>query len=69
MYKIYNKFSFTDKIYKYVVNNCLYTVIIKIRFNNNSYTLRGNQFDFDFKSNTDIFILLNTVNTRLNQTF
>lgn len=29
----------------------------------------SNQFGFDFKSNTDITILLDTVNARLNQTY
>lgn len=69
MYEIYDKLSFTDKIHKYVVINCLYTVFVKIRFNNDSYAMCSNQFGFDFKSNTDITILLDTVNARLNQTY
>lgn len=69
MHEIYDKLRFTDKIHKYVVVNCLYTVFVKIRFNNDSYAMCSNQFGFDFKSNTDISILLDTINARLNQTF
>lgn len=69
MHEIYDKLSFTDKIYKYVVVNCLYTVFVKIRFNNDSYAMCSNQFGFDFKSDTDISILLDTINAKLNQTF
>lgn len=53
----YNKLSFIDKIHKYVIINCLYTVYIKMRFNNNSYTICNDQFGFDFKFNTNINIL------------
>ena len=69
MHEIYYKLRFTDKIYKYVVVNCLYTVFVKIRFNNDSYAMCSNQFGFDFKSDTDISILLDTINAKLNQTF
>lgn len=69
MHEIYDKLSFTEKIHKYVVINCLYTVFVKIRFNNDGYAMCSNQFGFDFKSNTDITILLDTVNARLHQTF
>lgn len=69
MHEIYDKLRFTDNIYKYVVVNCLYTVFVKIRFNNDSYAMCSNQFGFDFKSDTDISILLDTINAKLNQTF
>ena len=47
----------------------IYTVFIKIRYNEDNFFMAGNQFGFDFKSLNDLDDLLSIIKARLEEKF
>ena len=60
---------FINKISSQVPKDLLYTVLIKVRYDLDSFFMAGNQFGFDFTSHQDIHNLLTTVVSRLEEYF
>ena len=68
----FNLFDLDDSIFfkQHIINNIamnsIYTVFIKVRYNQDSFFMVGNQFGFSFKSTDDIDNLLSDIKFRLN---
>ena len=65
LYDLDNINLFIKKVNNNIPKDLIYTVFIKVRYDENNFFMLGNQFGFTFSSDNDIQDLLSIINSRL----